>query len=60
MQAGEMPWVHVSKDKHGFVLEPSAKKFTPWGFNYDHDDRRRLLEDYWERNGTRWRPTPPR
>lgn len=47
-QADEMPWVAVSKDKKGFVLEPSGKKFTPWGFNYDHDDKGRLLEDYWE------------
>jgi Cellulase (glycosyl hydrolase family 5) len=48
-QANEMPWVQVSKDKKGFVLEPSGKPFTPWGFNYDHDDRGRLLEDYWEK-----------
>ena len=47
-QAGEMPWVAVSKDKKGFILEPSGKKFTPWGFNYDHDEKGRLLEDYWE------------
>jgi hypothetical protein len=25
----EMPWVHVSKDKNGFVLEPSGKPFMP-------------------------------
>jgi hypothetical protein len=24
---------------------------VPWGFNYDHDDASRLLEDYWE---TEW------
>jgi len=39
--------VRVSKDGMGFVLEPSCKKFTPWGFNYDHDARGRLIEDYW-------------
>ena len=22
-------------------------RFVPWGFNYDHDDAGRLLEDYW-------------
>jgi len=43
-----MPWVTVAKDKKSFVLDPSGKKFTPWGFNYDHDDQGRLLEDYWD------------
>jgi hypothetical protein len=47
-KADEMPWIAVSKDKKGFVLEPSQHPFVPWGFNYDHDDRGRLLEDYWE------------
>jgi hypothetical protein len=46
--AAEMPRVVVSKDSKGFALEPSGKKFTPWGFNYDHDEKGRLLEDYWE------------
>src|SRR5262245_37261570 len=44
----EMPWVAVSEDRKGFALQPSGKKFTRWGFNYDHDERGRLLEDYWE------------
>jgi hypothetical protein len=44
----EMPRVEVSKDKTGFVLQPSGKPFTPWGFNYDHDEKGRLIEDYWE------------
>jgi len=44
----EMPWVAVSKDKKGFVLDPSDRWFVPWGFNYDHDDKGRLLEDHWE------------
>jgi hypothetical protein len=43
-----MPWVQVAKDKKGFVFEPSGKPFIPWGFNYDHDDKGRLIEDYWE------------
>jgi hypothetical protein len=46
-----LPWVEVSKDKKGFVLQPSEKPFVPWGFNYDHDEKGRLLEDYWE---TEW------
>ena len=45
----EMPWVRVAEDKHGFVLSESAKSFVPWGFNYDHDENGRLLEDYWEK-----------
>jgi len=48
LDASEMPWIVVSKDKTGFVLESSGKPFVPWGFNYDHDDSGRLLEDYWE------------
>jgi Cellulase (glycosyl hydrolase family 5) len=44
----EMPWVQVSKDKKGFVLDPHGRPFVPWGFNYDHDETGRLLEDYWE------------
>jgi hypothetical protein len=48
LPAGEMPWVVVSSDKKGFVLSPTSKTFVPWGFNYDHDDAGRLLEDYWD------------
>src|SRR5437763_941627 len=47
-KAGDMPWVQVSKDKKGFVLDPSGRPFVPWGFNYDHDQKGRLIEDYWE------------
>jgi hypothetical protein len=46
-RADKMPWVQVSKDKKGFVLNPSGRPFVPWGFNYDHDDKGRLIEDYW-------------
>ena len=48
-QADDMPWVQVARDKKGFVLEPSGKPFTPWGFNYDHDTQGRLIEDYWDK-----------
>jgi hypothetical protein len=48
VQAAEAPFIQVSKGKKGFVLEPSGKPFTPWGFNYDHDTDGRLIEDYWE------------
>jgi hypothetical protein len=43
-----MPWVAVAKDQKGFVLDPSGRPFLPWGFNYDRDDKGRLIEDYWE------------
>ncbi|HLJ12602.1 MAG TPA: cellulase family glycosylhydrolase [Planctomycetaceae bacterium] len=46
--AAEMERIRVSDDKRGFALEDSGRKFTPWGFNYDHDERGRLIEDYWE------------
>lgn len=43
--------VRVAPDGKGFVFAESGRKFIPWGFNYDHDDAGRLLEDYWE---TEW------
>jgi len=49
MALGEMPWVRVADDKHSFVLSESGESFVPWGFNYDHDENGRLLEDYWEK-----------
>jgi len=48
-ETSDLPWVQVSKDKQSFVLAPTAKAFIPWGFNYDHDDQGRLLEDYWDK-----------
>jgi hypothetical protein len=50
-RAEEMPWVRVSDDRRGFVLDGKATPLVLWGFNYDHDERGRLLEDYWE---TEW------
>jgi hypothetical protein len=46
--AGLEPVV-LAKDGKSFVLEKSGRPFTPWGFNYDHDEKGRLLEDYWDR-----------
>ncbi len=46
--SGRMKGVRVSKDQRAFVLEEGGDHFVPWGFNYDHDERGRLLEDYWE------------
>src|SRR5580700_7894229 len=45
---GDMPWVQVSKDQKGFVLQSTGSPFVPLGFNYDHDAQGRLIEDYWE------------
>jgi hypothetical protein len=46
-----MEWIELSDDGHGFELTDSHKQFTPCGFNYDHDDQQRLIEDYWD---TEW------
>ena len=49
--ADEMKPVRLSADRSRFVLDgtdPGAPGFTPWGFNYDHDEQGRLLEDYWD------------
>ncbi len=51
LAADEMSRVRVADDGRSFVLEPSDEKFVPWGFNYDHDEQGRLIEDYWE---TEW------
>ena len=40
--------VKVRSDGKGFVLAPSNRPFVPWGFNYDHDETGRLIEDYWD------------
>ncbi len=44
----EMKTVRVSDDGSRFVFEETDETFTPWGFNYDHDENGRLLEDYWD------------
>jgi hypothetical protein len=41
-------YVCVGKNRKGFVLSVSGAGFMPWGFNYDHDRRNRLLESYWQ------------
>ncbi len=40
--------IRLSDDGSHFVGARSGTRFTPWGFNYDHDASGRLLEDYWE------------
>ena len=46
-RAGAMEAVQLSPDGKSFMLATSGKRFVPWGFNYDHDEKGRLLEDYW-------------
>ncbi|MCS7305992.1 MAG: glycoside hydrolase family 5 protein [Thermoguttaceae bacterium] len=43
--------IRRSPDGRHFVLAQSGKRFLAWGFNYDHDEAGRLLEDYWQ---TEW------
>ncbi len=50
-RTARMERVRVAPDGRGFRLAESGRRFSPWGFNYDHDDAGRLLEDYWE---TEW------
>jgi len=39
--------IRPSDDGTHFVRVPSGERFVAWGFNYDHDEAGRLLEDYW-------------
>jgi hypothetical protein len=43
--------IRPSDDKTHFVREGTDERIVMWGFNYDHDDAGRLLEDYW---GDEW------
>jgi len=40
-------FIRISKDGRHFVHADTGARFTPWGFNYDHDRSNRLLETYW-------------
>jgi hypothetical protein len=46
--SAELDWVRVAPDGKSFQLAGSKAAFVPWGFNYDHDEAGRLIEDYWE------------
>jgi hypothetical protein len=43
-----MQGVRISEDGHGFIYEGDRRPFVAWGVNYDHDEKGRLLEDYWD------------
>jgi hypothetical protein len=42
-----LEFIRLSEDGRRFVGAESGERFVGWGFNYDHDDSGRLLEDYW-------------
>jgi glutamate racemase len=46
-RAEQLEWIRVSADGRTFVSESSKSAFRAMGFNYDHDEQGRLLEDYW-------------
>lgn len=48
LPAAGAEWVNVSDDHQGFVLAESGRSFIPWGFNYDHEEDGKLIEDYWD------------
>src|SRR5262245_40760937 len=45
-ETAPVEWIQSGAGGRGFVFGSSGRRFTPWGFNYDHDERERLLEDY--------------
>ena len=46
--SAEMDFVGMAKDRPAFVFEATGRPLVPWGFNYDHDESGRLIEDYWD------------
>jgi hypothetical protein len=44
--APPLPWIEIHNER--FLQAGTGERFLAWGFNYDHDDAGRLLEDYWE------------
>lgn len=48
VQSPRMERLKISPGGKGFQVAESGHPFTPWGFNYDHDESMRLIEDYWD------------
>jgi hypothetical protein len=44
----EPEFIKISKDGRHFARANSGRQFVPWGFNYDHDAKNHLLEEYWD------------
>ena len=53
LNAAELPWIVVNEARDGFAEEGTGRPFDASGFNYDHDARGRLLEDYWHAEWSR-------
>ena len=47
-EEAKLEWIRPSRDGTGFVGSQSGTPFIAWGFNYDHDQTGRLLDDYWQ------------
>ena len=47
--APDLEFIRVNNDGTHFIRAQSGDKFVAWGFNYDHDDTGRLIEDYWQK-----------
>ncbi len=47
LSAAELELIRVKADQQGFEFTNSKQPFRPLGFNYDHDEDGRLIEDYW-------------
>src|SRR5688500_14614673 len=45
--AHALDWVRISEDGKSFVRGDKNEPFIVWGVNYDHDEKGRLIEDYW-------------
>ena len=45
--SADLPRIVIARDKQGFAIQDTDTRFSPWGFNYDHDETGRLIEDYW-------------
>lgn len=45
--AASLEPIGLSEDGSEFVKKESGERFFAWGFNYDRDHERRLIEDYW-------------
>ena len=45
--AASLEPIGLSEDGSEFVKTESGERFFAWGFNYDRDHKRRLIEDYW-------------
>ena len=44
-----LEWIRTNAGGDGFIRGERAEPFLAWGFNYDHDEPGRLLEDYWDK-----------